>query len=329
MLCSHSLRIQLCQGFYILRAHANGGFDTSGTDVAGCIVHRDLPVGAPGAEVKINGRPFPTLLDSGSAVSLIQPCVLAPCGETKASLPIVCVHGETRHVPVRRVTISAAPAAWPVEVGVLKDLQVPVLLGRDWPGFDHLRVVEGKETQPGPDPLPHFIIRNGLLYCVAQRRGEEKTLLVVPRTKTETVLDSSDITTKLPNHESSNLETEWWSLSPTPPVSSWPADRARIPSPRRSVPSPTGSASRGGRPAGGQTSYITSTCWRNGWGQGASSPHSPLWTQWLWTSDYSCRRFRKPSCSTWSVSSQMCSSLRPPGRLRSSTTRYARHQEPL
>ncbi len=153
-----------------------------------------------------------------------------------------------RHVPARRVTISAAPGAWPVEVGVMKDLPVPILLGRDWPGFDRLlaaavqpvstrgsrlrkrpargarqrpallasdsrrdgespqhnsnlfldlyqqvtgggsfakeqrkddrlkhcwtqvRIVEGKDTQPGPHPLPHFIVRNGLLYCVAQRR---------------------------------------------------------------------------------------------------------------------------------------------------------------
>ncbi len=37
-----------------------------------------------------------------------------------------------------------------------------------------VRVVEEKETLPGPHPLPHFIIRNGLLYCVARRRGEEK-----------------------------------------------------------------------------------------------------------------------------------------------------------
>ncbi len=148
----------------------------------------------------------------------------------------------------------------------MKDLPVPVLIGRDWPGFDRLlsavqpvstrgsrrrkrparetrqrpallasdsgrdgespqhdsilfldlyqqvtgggsfakeqheddhlkhcwtqvRIVEGKETQPGTHPLPHFIVRNGLLYCVAQRRGEEKVLLVVPRTKTETVLE--------------------------------------------------------------------------------------------------------------------------------------------
>ncbi len=34
--------------------------------------------------------------------------------------------------------ILAGPSAWPVEVGVLKDLPVPVLLGRDWLGFDRL-----------------------------------------------------------------------------------------------------------------------------------------------------------------------------------------------
>ncbi len=233
------------------------------TWLAGCIMHRDLPVRAPGAEVKINGRPFPALLDSDSAVSLIQPCILAPCRETKASLPIMCVHGEIRHVPVRRVTISAAPGAWPVELGVLKDLPVPVLLGRDWPGFHrllaaaiqpirpresrrrkkqlkgarqhpvllaldsgrdgespqtrpnpflhlyqqvtgggsfakdqreddrlkhcwtHVCMVEGKETHKWTTSSPAFHCPGtGLLYCVVQRRGEEKSMLVVPRMKT-------------------------------------------------------------------------------------------------------------------------------------------------
>ncbi len=167
----------------------------------------------------------------------------------------------------RRVTISAAPGSWSVEVGIVKDLPVRVLLGRDWPGFDRLlaattqpvsptgnrrrqklnrgprwrpillasdsardgespsqttnlfydvfqqvtgggafakeqlgddrlkhcwtqvRVIEGKETQPPPHPVPHFVVQNGLLYWVAQRRGEEKKLLVVPRSKTETVME--------------------------------------------------------------------------------------------------------------------------------------------
>ncbi len=48
--------------------------------------------------------------------------------------------------------------------------------------------VDGKDTRPKRHPLPHFVVENGLLYCVAQRRGEKKRLLVVPRAKTETVL---------------------------------------------------------------------------------------------------------------------------------------------
>uniref|UniRef100_A0A8C1LU18 Gypsy retrotransposon integrase-like protein 1 n=1 Tax=Cyprinus carpio TaxID=7962 RepID=A0A8C1LU18_CYPCA len=234
--------------------------------LAGCSVH-DPPPEAPRAEVHINGRPFIALLDSGSGVSLIQPTVLPPRTGSRARLAITCVHGDTRQVPARRVTITATPGSWPVEVGILKDLPVPVLLGRDWPGFDQLltsstqpasragdrrrrrsarrprrrpalltsdsprggespsqnsnlffdvfqqiagggtlaneqrgderlkhcwsqvRVAEGEDLQPAPHPTPHFVVQNGLLYCVAQRRGEEKTLLVVPRSKVQTVLE--------------------------------------------------------------------------------------------------------------------------------------------
>ncbi len=45
-----------------------------------------------------------------------------------------------------------------------------------------------KSFGPKPHPLPHFVVENGLLYCVAQRRGEEKRLIVVPRSKTEMVI---------------------------------------------------------------------------------------------------------------------------------------------
>ncbi|KAL0199491.1 hypothetical protein M9458_008031, partial [Cirrhinus mrigala] len=174
------------------------------------------------------------------------------------------VFNDTRQVPACRVTISAKVGSWPVDVGIVKDLPVPVLLGRDWPGLDSLltshaasqkgsrrgrkparrrhlpalatadsgrdgespsqntnlfydvfqqvsggssfakeqhtddqlkhcwtqvRIIEGQETQPGPHSLPYFVVQNGLLYCVAQRRGKKKPLLVVPRSKTETVLE--------------------------------------------------------------------------------------------------------------------------------------------
>ncbi|KAI2650175.1 Retrovirus-related Pol polyprotein [Labeo rohita] len=55
--------------------------------------------------------------------------------------------------------------------------------------WTQVRVAEGQELQPGPHPLPHFVIKDGLLYCVAERRGEVKHLLVVPKSKTETVLE--------------------------------------------------------------------------------------------------------------------------------------------
>ncbi|XP_058630187.1 uncharacterized protein LOC131539568 [Onychostoma macrolepis] len=103
---------------------------------AGCIVHRELPKGAPTATVRIGSRHYMAVLDSGSAVSLVQPGILPH--ETKATVPVTCVHGDTREIPVRRVTISATPGSWPVDVGLVKDLPVAVLLGRDWPGFETL-----------------------------------------------------------------------------------------------------------------------------------------------------------------------------------------------
>lgn len=54
-----------------------------------------------------------------------------------------------RNVPACQVTILASPRTWQLEVGIVKDLPVPVLLGRDWPGFDQLMV---SMTQPATKP---------------------------------------------------------------------------------------------------------------------------------------------------------------------------------
>uniref|UniRef100_A0A9J8C6J3 C-type lectin domain-containing protein n=1 Tax=Cyprinus carpio carpio TaxID=630221 RepID=A0A9J8C6J3_CYPCA len=116
--------------------------------LAGCAVHRETPEEAPQAEVRVNGRPFLALLDSGSAVSLVKPTVLPPRAETKTRLPITCVHGDTREVPAWRVTITAPPGAWPVEVGIVSDLPVPVLLGRDWLGFNCLLAIASQPVSP-------------------------------------------------------------------------------------------------------------------------------------------------------------------------------------
>lgn len=47
------------------------------TCLAVCIVHRDLPVGALEADVKVNGKPFWAILYSGSVVTLVQSHILA------------------------------------------------------------------------------------------------------------------------------------------------------------------------------------------------------------------------------------------------------------
>lgn len=119
------------------------------TWLVGCVLHKDLPPEAPRAKVKINGRTFRALLDSGSAISLVQAHILPPRGEAKTLLPITCIHGDTRQVPARRVTISASPGTWPIEVGVVKELPVPVLLGRDWPGFETLLATATQPTSQG------------------------------------------------------------------------------------------------------------------------------------------------------------------------------------
>ncbi len=113
--------------------------------LAGCTVHF--------MEVKVHGRSFQALLDSGNAVSLIQPAVLPPRAKSKVILSITCVHGDMPQVLAQRVNISAPHGAWPVKVGIVTDLPVPVLPGRDWPGFDHLLAAATQPASPVGKPL--------------------------------------------------------------------------------------------------------------------------------------------------------------------------------
>lgn len=81
-----------------------------------------------------------------SSPSLVQAQILAPQTGSKTSLPITCVHWDTRNILTGSETISAGPDTWPVEVGVVKGLpipvpsQSPVLLASD-SGRDGLKIL--------------------------------------------------------------------------------------------------------------------------------------------------------------------------------------------
>ncbi|XP_042591967.1 uncharacterized protein LOC122139310 [Cyprinus carpio] len=135
------------------RAYAHRTTPPFHADMSGRLHRPPHPTwGAPRAEVKVNGHQFEAVLDSGSAVSLVHPTVLYPRPKSRAHLAITCVHRDTQEVAARRVTILASPGSWPVEVGIVKDLPVPMHLGRDWPRFDHLLLTATQPANPPWEP---------------------------------------------------------------------------------------------------------------------------------------------------------------------------------
>ncbi|XP_073707405.1 uncharacterized protein gabrb3 isoform X2 [Garra rufa] len=116
--------------------------------MTGCVVHRETPPGAPTTFVMIRGRRYRALLDSGSSVSLARPGPLEPRPAPKSTMPITCVHGDTRQVPTSLLTFRRDGKAWTLEVGVVSDLPVPLLLGRDWPGLEAALAEAARSPRP-------------------------------------------------------------------------------------------------------------------------------------------------------------------------------------
>lgn len=126
--------------------------------LAGCVVHHEPPAGAPRMKVKVNGQLFQAL------------CSL-PCCPRGWSPGLSCPS------PAHRVTISAAPGTWPNEVGIVRDLPVTVLLGRDWLGFDRLLATATQPASPARNRRNRKSTRGprrrpGLLASDSTRDGE-------------------------------------------------------------------------------------------------------------------------------------------------------------
>src|SRR4029434_2005065 len=73
------------------------------------------------------------LLDSGSMVSLVRTqFASAPWGE---ELSVSCIHGDTRKYPTSKIEVITPRGRFALQVGVVEQLPVPVLFGRDSPLF--------------------------------------------------------------------------------------------------------------------------------------------------------------------------------------------------
>lgn len=72
------------------------------------------------------------LLDSGSASSLaLEPQFYILAGR----LLMICMHGNVWDILAVAVNLGHQEGDWPLTLGVIKDLPVPLLIGPDWLGF--------------------------------------------------------------------------------------------------------------------------------------------------------------------------------------------------
>lgn len=113
---------------------------------------------APKVPVRVGQQDTEALLDSGSVVTLIRPCFTeAPHGPP---IPVTCIHGDIKSYPTADVKVTTPQGQFQVRAGVVPDLPMSVLIGRDWPVFERYwpgpgRMVKGNRQphqRKGPPP---------------------------------------------------------------------------------------------------------------------------------------------------------------------------------
>uniref|UniRef100_A0AAQ4RCG2 CCHC-type domain-containing protein n=1 Tax=Gasterosteus aculeatus aculeatus TaxID=481459 RepID=A0AAQ4RCG2_GASAC len=108
-----------------------------------CWAHEGAP--APKFPVKIAGKDTEALLDSGSMVSLVRPqFASAPWGDEVA---VSCIHGDTRKYPTSKINVITPGGRFTLQVGVVEQLPVPVLFGRDSPLFSRYWPAEARNPR--------------------------------------------------------------------------------------------------------------------------------------------------------------------------------------
>ncbi|KAF1388735.1 hypothetical protein PFLUV_G00065720 [Perca fluviatilis] len=89
---------------------------------------------SPVTPVRANGKDTTALVDSGSMATLIRP-EFAQSPPLTDTVPITCIHGETKYYPTTLLHQQTAKGQSTGPVGIVPNLPVPVLIGRDCPMF--------------------------------------------------------------------------------------------------------------------------------------------------------------------------------------------------
>ena len=110
---------------------------------------------SPSTPVTANGQDTTALLDSGSMVTLIRP-EFAQLPHLEGTLGVTCIHGETRQYPTTMLHLRTTKGSYSGPVGIVPNLPVPVLIGRDLPLFRPLwfRLATGTQRTPRGPPSP-------------------------------------------------------------------------------------------------------------------------------------------------------------------------------
>ncbi|XP_064172116.1 uncharacterized protein LOC135243909 [Anguilla rostrata] len=155
--------------------------------------------------VIVGGQPWKVLLDSGSTVTLVQPRVL-PSSQAASSdrISLTCVHGDVHQITAEGLEVQSDRGCWAVTAGVVPELPVPLLLSRNYPGFDALyqaaRTIHGggRKTQsrgtgrqrsrqtkpqirPSGEPYDAWLGERATAGKVAEADGEGEQLPFITR----------------------------------------------------------------------------------------------------------------------------------------------------
>ena len=92
--------------------------------------------GTPTIPARVMNRDTQALLDTGSVVTLLRPDLAG--GKEGGPMEVACVHGDTRTYGTCHVVVRTPYGVFTARAGIVPQLPVPLLIGRDCPIFHRL-----------------------------------------------------------------------------------------------------------------------------------------------------------------------------------------------